>query len=48
MSQFCGMLRKPGYISQVLCGRYFRPYFLLWLLGALPRVVDARGTWRPE
>jgi hypothetical protein len=25
MSQICGMLKNPGYISQVLSGRYFRP-----------------------
>jgi hypothetical protein len=25
MSQICGMLKKPGYISQALSGRYFRP-----------------------
>jgi hypothetical protein len=25
MSQICGMLKNPGYISQVLSGHYFRP-----------------------
>jgi hypothetical protein len=25
LSQICGMLKNPGYISQVLSGRYFRP-----------------------
>jgi hypothetical protein len=25
MSQICGMLKNPEYISQVLSGRYFRP-----------------------
>jgi hypothetical protein len=25
MSQICGMLKNPGYIAQVLSGRYFRP-----------------------
>jgi hypothetical protein len=25
MSQIFGMLKNPGYISQVLSGRYFRP-----------------------
>jgi hypothetical protein len=24
MSQICGMLKNPGYISQALSGRYFR------------------------
>jgi hypothetical protein len=25
MSQIYGMLKNPGYISQALSGRYFRP-----------------------
>jgi hypothetical protein len=25
MSQICGMLKNPGYISQALSGRHFRP-----------------------
>jgi hypothetical protein len=25
MSQICSMLKNPGYISQALSGRYFRP-----------------------
>jgi hypothetical protein len=25
MSQICGMLKNPGYISQASSGRHFRP-----------------------
>jgi hypothetical protein len=38
MSQICGMLKDPVYIS----GQHFRPEFLLWLLG------DYRGLWTRE
>jgi hypothetical protein len=42
MSQICGMLKNPGYIWPPF------PSIVPPLAArGLPRVVDARGTWRP-
>jgi hypothetical protein len=48
MSQICGMVKNPGYISQASFGRHFSPIGPPLAARGLPRVVDAGGIWRPE
>ena len=48
MSQICGMLKNPGCISQAPFGHHFLPIVPPLAARGLPRVVDARGTWRPK
>jgi hypothetical protein len=48
MSQICGMLKNPGYISQAPSGHHFSPIVPPLTARGLPRIVNARGTWRPE
>ena len=40
--------RLPGCISQAPFGHHFSPIVPPLAARGLPRVVDARGTWRPE
>ena len=48
MSQICGMQKNPGFISQAPFGHHFSPIVPPLVTRGLPRVVDARDSWRPE
>jgi hypothetical protein len=48
MSQICGMLKNPGYIIPGIIWPPFLPIVPPLAARGLPRVVDVRGTWRPE
>jgi hypothetical protein len=48
MSQICDMLKNPGvHIPGIIWAPFSHIVPPLAARG-LPRVVDARGTWRPE
>jgi hypothetical protein len=48
VSLICGMKKNPGCISQAPSGHHFSSIVPPLAARGLPRVVDARGTWRPE